>query len=993
MITPARTGGSRRAAIALVLLILAPPAASARGQTAPPAPRDVARVRLLVDGEPTADPTLLRLIEIAAGASLSPVRVRETIVHLMALGRFADVVASADEADGRLTLTFAAASVPKVTAIVFRGDLGVPEGELRAAVVEQFSASPPVGRAGEIGRRLEALCRERGFLAARVTPRVQSAGRPDAAVLGFEMAAGPRVRLSAAAVDGEAGTSAAEVLERLGLRLGVPLDPVAIRRRATDFEGTLRARGYFEAEVSPQFTFADNGESASVRVVVDRGPLVTLVFRGDSLPLARQVELVPIEREGSVDEDLLEDGQRNVEDYFRSLGYRDAKVSYAREPSADRLRIVFSVTRGPQYKVSAVDITGNEHVPAADLRSGLRCEPGTLFVGANLDADAATVTERYRRLGFAEVTVTATSAPQSGPAPAGQALVAVRLDIVEGPRTLVGTVVVAGHARVPADAVNAAVSAATGQPYYQADVARDREAILLELLNRGYQSATVETAVTFSDDRSRADIRFLIQEGPEILVDHVLIVGNTRTSARTIEQELLVAPGQPLGLSSLVESQRRLIALGLFRRVSVTELPRGSDAAHDVLVTVEEAPPTTFSWGGGVEGSRRLVREGTEGGQSVERIDFAPRGFFELGRRNLWGKNRTINLFARASFRSKDPAEVTTATGTTFEPGGGYGLSEFRVQATYREPRVWGATSDLLVVGVSERGYRSSFNFDRHIGRAELVHRFSSGVSASGRFSIESTYLFEQRFNVSDKLLIDRLFPQVRLSILAFTLARDRRDDALDPASGTFVSMDGDLALRSLGSEVGYAKSFFQGFVYRRVPKTRLVFAAGARVGLATGFARRVVTLDEGGNPVVGPDGQPATTIVRSVPASERFYAGGSTTIRGFTNDRVGTSSTLDRDGFPLGGLGMVIANAELRFPVWRWIGAVAFVDVGNVFARVGEIAPAEFRAAFGLGMRVRWPVLPMIRLDVGINPDSRLFENGSREKSWAIYLGIGQAF
>ena len=89
----------------------------------------------------------------------------------------------------------------------------------------------------------------------------------------------------------------------------------------------------------------------------------------------------------------------------------------------------------------------------------------------------------------------------------------------------------------------------------------------------------------------------------------------------------------------------------------------------------------------------------------------------------------------------------------------------------------------------------------------------------------------------------------------------------------------------------------------------------------------------------------------------------------------------------------MVIANVELRFPVWRWIGAVAFVDVGNVFARVGEIGPGDFRAAFGLGMRVRWPVLPMIRLDVGINPDSRLFQNGSREKSWAMYLGIGQAF
>jgi outer membrane translocation and assembly module TamA len=144
---------------------------------------------------------------------------------------------------------------------------------------------------------------------------------------------------------------------------------------------------------------------------------------------------------------------------------------------------------------------------------------------------------------------------------------------------------------------------------------------------------------------------------------------------------------------------------------------------------------------------------------------------------------------------------------------------------------------------------------------------------------------------------------------------------------------------------------------------------------------------------VIGPDGQPVTVVVRDIPASERFYAGGDTTVRAFTRDRLGAPATIDSDGFPHGGMGMIILNGEMRFSVWRWLGAVAFLDVGNVFFRVSDIRLGQLRPALGGGLRLRWPVLPLIRLDVGYNPSPRVFQNGSREKSVAVYFGIGQAF
>ena len=123
----------------------------------------------------------------------------------------------------------------------------------------------------------------------------------------------------------------------------------------------------------------------------------------------------------------------------------------------------------------------------------------------------------------------------------------------------------------------------------------------------------------------RADIRFAIAEGQQVIVDHVIIMGNERTNTQTIERELLLKPGQPLGYSARIESQQRLAALGLFRRVVIEELRHPGEPRRDVLVQVDEAPPTTIGYGGGVEGGTRLRPTG-EGGQAEERFEVAPRG-------------------------------------------------------------------------------------------------------------------------------------------------------------------------------------------------------------------------------------------------------------------------------------------------------------------------------------------------------------------------------
>jgi outer membrane protein insertion porin family len=105
----------------------------------------------------------------------------------------------------------------------------------------------------------------------------------------------------------------------------------------------------------------------------------------------------------------------------------------------------------------------------------------------------------------------------------------------------------------------------------------------------------------------------------------------------------------------------------------------------------------------------------------------------------------------------------------------------------------------------------------------------------------------------------------------------------------------------------------------------------------------------------------------------------------------VGAPETITPQGFPRGGNGLLILNAELRIPVWKDFGAALFSDGGNVFERVTDFDPSELRGSVGFGVRYRSPIGP-IRVDLGFKMDRRLIA-GELEKRTALHFSIGQAF
>jgi outer membrane translocation and assembly module TamA len=144
-----------------------------------------------------------------------------------------------------------------------------------------------------------------------------------------------------------------------------------------------------------------------------------------------------------------------------------------------------------------------------------------------------------------------------------------------------------------------------------------------------------------------------------------------------------------------------------------------------------------------------------------------------------------------------------------------------------------------------------------------------------------------------------------------------------------------------------------------------------------------------------GSDGTLIEDQIEDLPASQRFFAGGSTTVRGFQLDRLGVAEIIDLSGLSRGGNGIVVVNVELRRRLTRLLGrdfgVVGFLDGGNVFRRAADVNLSRLRGAAGFGVRYDSPLGPL-RLDFGFKLGSRTI-NGNPERGWEYHLSIGEAF
>lgn len=279
------------------------------------------------------------------------------------------------------------------------------------------------------------------------------------------------------------------------------------------------------------------------------------------------------------------------------------------------------------------------------------------------------------------------------------------------------------------------------------------------------------------------------------------------------------------------------------------------------------------------------------------------------------------------------------------------------IEGKFTQPYFLGTGSELFLSTNTRRDDVPSYTALSQIATVGVTKRFLSRYEAFGQYAYQITDITDISAATSE-FIVDTDY---HLFTIGGGIRRDSVGATFNPRRGSVMSAAVDLASNYLGSEVSYVKTTFTARKFHRVFKT--VLAGRLDVG------------------VIQPIGK---TTRLDVPIFKRFFAGGSTTNRGFAFQKLGP---LDSNEEPVGGNSLILGTIESRFPVWRELGGVLFVDVGNVYARQWQFKLDELKYSPGIGIRYDTLIGPL-RVDFGWNA------NGDEDlRPFQVHFSIGHTF
>jgi len=887
-------------------------------------------------------------LQLRPGDTLEETALSQAIQRLWATGRFSDIAVAAEEDEnGGVALTFRTRPAMFVSAVTVDR---VPE----PPSVAQLANSARLGLGEPFDERmlpeaassLTELLRSNGYYNAVVRYDVIFREETGEADIRFRIEPGRRARFTRPEFQGELLRSERSLIRRsgwqrwFGLRGWQELTAARLQRGLERMQETYRKNGYLRSSVRlVELSFDADRTAVKPVIQIDPGPRVRVRMEGARVGSGELRQLIPIYQERTVDRQLLLEGQRNLEERFRSRGYFDARVSFSlsNPGSSGEQVIIYRVNRGPRYRLAAVLISGNRYFSDGTIRERLSILPASFpryrngrFSPEMLENDRAAIEALYVSNGFRDVHVR-TRIEHNWRNRASD--IAARFEIVEGPQYLVESVELTGVDLRLYGQILSLISSAPGQPYSAATVAADRDAVLGWYFNNGYPEAAFDATVRPAAAPHRMILRYQVREGRRNFVRDVLVRGLQATRPDLVRNRILMRPGDPLSQSDMVETQRRLYDLGIFAKVDVAvQNPDGRERNKYVLLYLEEARKYSLSLGLGAEMGR--IGASNNFYSPAGTAGFAPRGLLGITRSNLFGLAHTASALVRVSNIQQ------------------------RLLLNYLAPQFFG--NDRVNLSFSSLLDRSkdirTFTSRRNETAVQIGQRVGRDITIQYRAISRFVFIDKNTLKI-DPSLIPVFSQPVKTIALSASLIQDRRDDPVDSHRGVANTIDFGFAPRFADSSTHYTRLVARNSTYHPL-RRELVFARSTSLGWLHNLSDR------------------------PVPLPENFYAGGASTHRGFPDNQAGPRDLVT--GFPIGGKAFLFFQHELRFPfIGDSVGAVLFHDMGNVYSSLDNVS-FRFRQrnrqdfdymvqAAGLGFRVRTPVGPM-RIDFAYAPNTPRF-------------------
>ncbi len=1006
----------------------------------------------------------------ALGERYSAVKVRDAIERLYGTGDITStVVEAAEVGSASVDLRFIVRRKTRAQRVVVNipesDDSGITEQELllRLDILEPGKAVTEAALENNASAILEYL-RERGFFRARVDFAREPLENDTEVVVTYNVVPNEQATVERFDISVE-GFNNQRLASKVKLEQGSGYTREKLAADLERIRTELRSEGFLAPQLEePRVVYDGEKNTISLALEGKSGPTVSVEVEaeGEGVGSGTRRRLLPVVREGTVDFAAIIEGERRLETHFQEQGYFFANVRSVCsvepplvEPDGAVLRngteflcsalsssdlmgkkveIRYIADLDRQLRLTDIRLTGTDLFTIDEIKSVLESQEANILgiiplfgygrgytSSVLLEEDAATIKTLMRELGYREASVRV----NQGVSPDGEHLI-ITFVVEEGTPSVITEVEIRGNSAFADDVLAAQLPVLAGRNLSRALVRNGQRKLAEHYSKAGYFDASVsisydELGADAADGSKRFRVIYNIEnEGKPVYVSRILITGNEKTKEAAIRKALNIKENDLLRSTDVYSSEQNLYASDAFSRVDIRTQAAGdrTDGGRDVdvIVSVEEQAPRILSYGGGIS------------------TDLGPSGFVDIRHFNLLG-----NLWqggARARVSKRQQLFQIDFINPRFIRDGQRRFAPLTLTAGYQRDttvtRFFRSAFDQGTFGIVQRLDENGNPVDEFgnvvvdptLNRITLTAETNRTLSLKDRSIVFFRYRFEdvRLFNISSLLIKDLLEPDSRIRISGFgaTFVRDTRQNCNvkytildiiargeaeepcrynpgDPTKGSYLTAEYNVSVPFLGSNIGFNKlqaSVNKYYTFKTF-KYDTTLAARVILGLANVFS---------GGGRFSSSTYPGLEGI--LPISERFFAGGSNTLRGFDFESAGprvvvvpqgnffnTSGEqvfLDPFTVPFGGNALAVVNLEARIPFTENIRIVPFYDGGNVFRSVKDIfsSPdipetevfrknlrARWTHTVGLGLRIKTPVGGEAGIDYGylLNPPSFL--------------------
>ena len=367
------------------------------------------------------------------------------------------------------------------------------------------------------------------------------------------------------------------------------------------FPGTDQAavaQGVKELNATGMFSSVKTSRNGSQLIVsvVENNVINRVAFEGNSkLKSDVLVSEVQTRARGSYNDATVKSDIERIQEIYRRGGRAAATVTSRTVALPNgRIDVVFTIDEGDKTGVKSIEFVGNQVFSSYRLHNLMQTTEMNLFSffkstdvydPDKIAADQEAIRRFYLKNGYADFRIVKSDARYDS----AQKGYNITITVEEGAQYKVGSVNLESRLRdLSAEALKPSVKLATGEVYNGDLVEKTIDSPTREVARKGYAFSQVRPRGDRDAATGQINLTFVVDEGPRVYIERLLVRGNTRTRDYVIRREFDIGEGDAYNRALIDRAERRLNNLGFFKKVKITNEPGSSPDRVVVVVDVED---------------------------------------------------------------------------------------------------------------------------------------------------------------------------------------------------------------------------------------------------------------------------------------------------------------------------------------------------------------------------------------------------------------------